>query len=780
MSCSRLILLFFVSGSLCLSACEKLNSYTNMALKFVGINTGDKKEAAPDKKRKSTQNAKETLKQRPSEQQSDNDVIFTQSGNESSASGSSLELNPAQPQKFRVDAPVSVQKRVGGVANFIFADPYHIYMDFPQHLAVYDHEFGLQAIKPASFPVTFVKKFTVNDKNLLYVKEENHVLEIFELSKSEDSSGSPYQLFEVKSFEIEANFDIIDHNLVVVFFKDKLQFLDFSDLANIKILQDLPLSHTVNSFVIGKNLFVVREEHIDELSLDQFNVQKSIRIGQNFSIVGLRGDELVLALTTKENHLQGLLKLKVRDAEIAGFGEKILLPIPLADYQIDLNSDLVVGKEVLGEEPLAQGSMTQGQTALFSLKHKKFLRGPLSQKTETVAYFLKETKLFVVNPTDVRIEEIALDTQVIQSAVASDILKNPPTSPPLAQIGVDQQVKDEYTLTTTKKMDFVADAQFVSLLDENHFSIIENTVGGQTQRVFTTTDFAFEDFLLREPAVANPTLYEQTLITPFGLMLYSRLSQEISLLDVDFKAISPLPLKKVDLLSWEYFSMNDKEILMISRQTKDEAKKAPITYVVEFYELASLSEVNLLRAIPAAEPVFSFFVPDSQVVVLSAKEMNLYRWDDIAEDNQEMAEVYVTDAAKKIEPIETASISPTLPNLIAARMSPAHDTVYGLYQEKGGYKITAFDVFDTKRRATFTDIEITPHQFFGASFSKRGRLFILPSQLGTLFYDMTDLNNVREVASWPLPSFAVDLAQNGSFICVALGHKGAYCGKLLF
>ena len=114
--------------------------------------------------------------------------------------------------------------------------------------------------------------------------------------------------------------------------------------------------------------------------------------------------------------------------------------------------------------------------------------------------------------------------------------------------------------------------------------------------------------------------------------------------------------------------------------------------------------------------------------------------------------------------------------------------LYKLYvltkSDENRSKIFVFSVDHPETRILLEDFEITPSQFAGSSFSKGGQLFILPTIEGTLFYDMTYLDakteEERTVAHWPEPSEAVDIANQGQFVCVALGPKGVYCGELLF
>ena len=151
--------------------------------------------------------------------------------------------------------------------------------------------------------------------------------------------------------------------------------------------------------------------------------------------------------------------------------------------------------------------------------------------------------------------------------------------------------------------------------------------------------------------------------------------------------------------------------------------------------------------------------------------MDLYLWDKLLEKK-------ALPKSKLIE--ETVDISGLKINFKDIKISPANDMLYSLYTKSGRNQIFVLSLLDIKKFTTIADIDITRDQFAGSSFSKQGRLFILPTQEGTLFYDMTNLSNVREVAHWPLPSEYVDLADQGQFICVALGYKGVYCGKLLF
>jgi hypothetical protein len=187
------------------------------------------------------------------------------------------------------------------------------------------------------------------------------------------------------------------------------------------------------------------------------------------------------------------------------------------------------------------------------------------------------------------------------------------------------------------------------------------------------------------------------------------------------------------------------------------------------------------------EKPFLVGIPGSQVIAVTKNKMTLFNyehllnpnWDDEMEDDLEQNN---KKKAKKM-PRKDEEVLFDLGQdyqLLGVKISPSFDTLYLLIQSQKQIKIAVLSVFDVNKKAILDDFTLTLGQFYGSTFSKQGRLFILPTEEGTLFFDMTQIMTPKEVAHWPLQSSHADVAGNGESICVALGMEGVYCGDLLF
>lgn len=809
---------------LLLGSCEQLEEWTQQGLESVGLADSKKpqnktkkksrKRAPRDKLRKKLTGPQSSKTPSPSlkggksttSKSSDQDIIITRD-EEDPTEIKSTTLKTAVAPKFKVEAPVHVKKRVGGVARFIQADDRFVYMDFPQHFAVYDQNLELLTVKSVAFPVVDVRKFVKDGKIYLYLKEENNVLEILELVQQDQQGQKVFSLIEVLSKDLEDDFAWIKANQVLSLKNKKLQFLDLSHPEKITIPKEAPISRVSDVHLIKNNLFLSRNDFLDILDLETLNISSSIRIGRPFLFFGHLNQKgksyLVLGYLNDKEQLEGIQYLRL-NGELTGindFADNLIFETPLVGFHVDLKNQWLIGQEVDQDQ--------LGPVRLYSLQHKRFLRGPLTTQTSLQAWSLNRSLLYLVDDKAISIHDIVLDEKVISQAAQLKQYNNNTGSTPLAQIGASKIVRDEYQLKNIKSLGFVSDSRKVVLLDKNHLAVFENSFNGKAHRIFTTTEFDSDDFILGEPKGSSETKYERVLTTNFGLFLYSKEAEKVYYMDPDLNLLQPLTLNVKELVSWIHFTTEQGEALVISHKSPS-AKGS--SYQVDFYLMHAPNNIQRKNSLKKSEPAFVFYVPEDQIILLSNDKMELYNWKKVtglmkpkpeATENQDGKISHKKPLSKKKKPAPVASINqpeevvtfyshydtnsensePAKPisyPIIDAKISPRMDTIYALTQEKDRLELFIFDIFELTRQARLKDFDITQSQFRGSSFSKDGRLFILPSNEGTLFYDVTKLNQIREVAHWPLLSHYVDVADRGQFICVALGYKGVYCGDLLF
>ncbi|MBF0104713.1 MAG: hypothetical protein HQM16_05240 [Deltaproteobacteria bacterium] len=894
---SLLSLFFFIS-------CEQVSGLSDKAIKYLGI----KSEQTPSletknkkKKSKLSQNKKNTPPPTDNASGSLNkktvnpDIVITLTDNNEKTDVKPTNLKTAVTPGFRVKAPVAVTKRIGGVARFIHADDKYIYMDFPQHFAVYNTQLELLALKPIAAPLKRVKKMVKNSKTLLFLEEENHVLEVLELEQTETDGKKIYALTDVLKKEMEHDYYWINTDTTLVFLKDKIEFLDFSDIENIKIADEAPISNVVSAIALGDYLYLSRNQFLDILNIKTLDLISSIRIGRDFAFAGLYRyngkPSLALSYLSQNKSLSGLQTLTLSDdySGISDFGEDVIFagtsqppkkeittPATLSDnastvadskpprevgtqeentfqgiknYSIDLNNGFIVGEEDIqtiitnatdtdtdtdtdtntdadtdtntdaeagpadNAELLATTETKPAAVRLYSIHHHRFLRGTLNREKKLQAWSLDRGQLYLVNDKAITINKITIDSKITELSKTIQNMTDNNASVPLAQIGADKPFRDEYTVDPVMTLDFMADSRKVVLLDKNHFISFENTIDNNSHQIFATTDFDNPNLILKKPLNAGKAKYDRLLPTSLGVFAYSEQSHKIFFIDIDFTKIEPLPVTVPQLISWHHFSSTDgSEVLAIASKKQNTAETGQ-PYEIVFYALNSPTDVKIKATLPKDTPPFVYYVPEDQIVVLTKDKMELYDWNVLTGNKQQVPEKAETakdetetdednkppeknkpKTGKKKQPeVETAKTSPAviLPDevvtlyeedmdIVSIKTTPALDTVFALIQSKNRYKIFIFDVFNIEKFATLDDFDITVEQFEGSAFSKDGRLFILPSNEGTLFYDVSSIHHISEVAHWSLPSYHAAVADQGKFICVALGYKGIYCGDLLF
>lgn len=757
---SLLCLLFFVS-------CDSLHKVKTTVLEWTGFSEAKNQKEKEKKPGKTNKETKQETEQEPEPETNIDgpkntekaDLVITKTEEEKPEQDKKLK-QPKVP-RFRVEAPVDVQRRVGGVARSINADEEFIYIDFPQHFAIYDYQLTFLGRVTVSYPVVEVKKILRNEKTWLYLKEEKNTFEIVEVTPGEN--GPTFKI--ANSFEVDGDFYLVHPELMIVFLKDKIQFLNLTNLNDIKIINETPIGNVNAALLVDKHLYISHNGFLDILDLDKFSSTASIRIGRKFGFLGTFENggvkDLLLSYLSNQDELEGIQYLHMTDDKtgIKDFGESTNLDHKLKNISVDLKNQLIVGKNV-----------DNAQSAeLFSISDKRFLRGPLNSIQNLIACHLFDKWIFSITGQDISLLQIKIDQNIIlKSASLQQVTDGKSQNTPLAQIGAEKTLKDEFSLNALKKMDFMSDARKVLLMDTDHILIMENSRDQKFHHLSASTDFSKDDYSFFEPSSKISTKYDKTLVTNFGILAWSRLLGEIHFLDVGLKTVQVLPLKVASLSSWIYFSSEEKDYLAITTEQKSIANKPPL-YEITFYQLLSPSEIKPIQKIKYELKPFVFYVPDNQIVTLTNERMELFQ-----------SNILLQAEAKNISPNETIDIKTLGKNFLAAQLSPKNDTIYTLVDNAGKNEIFVMSLMDVSLNTTLADIDITAKQFEGASFSKQGRLYILPTSEGTLFYDMTKLSKSHEVAHWPISSEYVDIAANGEFICVALGFNGVYCGKLLF
>lgn len=809
-----LALLFFVS-------CEQAKDYGRQALEMVGLSDAesDEKNApagggeAGDGKRvpkraldrvsgKKRDAAKPAPKSAPSKD-GGSDIIITKTEEQKTRKVGKKDLKSAQKTEFRVEAPVDVQKRVGGAARLIQADDEFIYMDFPQHFAVYDKTLKALTHIPVAFPLKRVRRFVIEGKTYLYLSEENDVLEIVELVKNVSEQGETYSLSDVVSYEVGGRFTWVDAKTLLILLPNKLQFLDFSNFSEVKIINEIPTADVADAYSVddGKFLYLSRKGFLDVLDGTSDKLVSSLRIGRDFTFLGESKTDgkrnLLLSLSKDDTRLESIQYLRLADdgSGILDFGHALALDKPLKRYSIDFSAGLAVGEE--------DGKGEKNPVRLFSFAEKRFLRGALSTQTNLMAWSAGSSKIYLATPLAISVNAVAVNP--------APIAEPAPSGPvPLAQIGAVKTVRDEYELVPEKTIEFMADARKVVLLDENHLVVLEYRERQNAHQVFVSADFASEGFAISEPRVAEPTTYDKLLPTDFGLLAYSQAKKTAYFMGVDMKSLDPLPIKPGEIVSWTNFSSTEGEILLLTVKLDKSAKavkpapapqkpaakpveppKPPAfegaealekksqpaapelsdgAYAVQIYLLKSPQETELLSQIYFNDKPFVLRSMENEILALTGTGIAFYSVEDLRKPARNDLDKIVFE-----KPVEFVSIKPFLVN----------NRVYSLIREDDRYKVFVFSLTDPgEQRAILGDIDVTPDQFEGSSFSKGGQLYIIPTGEGTLFYDMTDLKPVEEdkriAAHWPLTAEYVDVAKSGKFVCVALGAKGVYCGNLLF
>lgn len=818
----RTHLLVFLFLAAVLGACDTMSSLGDDALNLVGLGSSDsssggksKKSSKKDPDQKNT-TAEKTTDPEPDSGTEKNDPTGVEDPGKDGGSPAKPEIvrntqtltqkaqkkdlkKSAVAPPFREDAPVFILRRIGGAARFMTADDRYVYLDFPQYFAVYDAELNPLAKLPVSYPVVSVRRETLDNRTLLYLQEENNALEILELQAPGDGTA---KLIKLDAYDMGGTFRILDARHVVNFDKDKLEIWDFSDVQKAKIDRELPVGEGDDIFMAGGSIFLSRHGFLDVLRAEDYSLQSTLRLNRRFGFIGVMksGEKnlLVLSLLSPDGALQGIqtLVLTSDQSGVQDFDRTVVFDIPLNRYSVDLEKGLFLGQEVMPDKK------TQGLIRIFSFKNGRGLRGKISDMTDLQAWALAQGRLYLATGLQISINEVELSQEIISKA---DLVKlvsgNKPANPPLAQIGAPSDVKDEYVIRQIKSLLFMSDSRRVSVWDRDHVAIMEMSADRRSHRLYASANLSSEDFSLKEINSAESVLYGKTLWSDIGWFLLTQDRAKVHLLDLGFEKITALPLPVLQkFVSWHWFTPDgNEEYLVLAEEkgggtapkvpskSKTGSSKKPSTsteisiappdvprpYALSLYHLISPEKMELDSQLHFAEKPFALV--DSEGVLLVVTASGLVRYD-IADPK----------APRWIED-EGASVSFTQKyDIIDVRISPRNDgnpladRVFLLVREADILKIVVFNAAHADQRVVMEDFIIQESQFEGMTIADEGRLMILPTDDGTIFYDITDLTDRTEKSFWPLSAEFVGMTDDGTFICTALGSKGVYCGNLLF
>lgn len=700
------------------------------------------------------------------------DVVITQKNQTTNQSLKKTDLKTVTAPKFMVNAPIDVTKRIGGIPQYLVVDDTYVYTDDSQDLSIYTDNLEFIHKTPRSFPIRKINRVMRDGKTYIFAIEDNNVLEIFELAKDLDSQKPV--LTNVAGFDVGGTFSWLDPKTLLVFLPNKIQFLDFSDFNNIKVLRELPIGGVTDKIILKNNLYLSRGEFLDVLNLETFTLTSSLRIGLNTQFLGATRENdknfLYLAIQNSAQQATGYQVLQLND-ELSGvidFGHIEEFTEPLSHIKANLTLGVIFG---LQDSHPELGGLDH-PAHLYHIKSKRFLRGPFTRDMHITYGDFFDDWFYAIHDGRLTQYRLTLFNDIIDKF--KTLIVKPTDKPSLAQIGSEQTVKDEFEFKIGRELNFETNTKSVFLLDENHLIFVQDK-SSQTQQIVVSDNLSDESFTLRDlPSVPNQQ-WSNFLTTPFGILMTAE-NGTANLLDVNLKNPTALGIHFQNLKSWTLFPQNEGYLLVALSQNPVQYKQFNLkankknVWVIELYQLLSPTQINLVAQIPVENPGNLFSMGYDMFALATQTQIEFYSAREIQ--------------APRLLEEETKTYS--LPGtLLAARLSPQKDLIYAFLQDETGKKIHVFDFENPTRRFLHINAaDVSLDQFMGASFAKGGQLFILPTPRGTFFYDHTFVNNQPEAESikahWPMPAESVDVANRGAFICVALNKSGVYCGDLLF
>lgn len=763
----HLLFASFLTFSLALSGCDKITE-----LKDSLFSSSEEKSSSSDKPSKKKNLKKDKNKKKKvldAKTSGSTEIILTKKNQQDDKQLKKVDLKSAVAPTFKIDAPVNVLKRVGGSPTKVFSDSHYVYLNYPQFLGVFSKSLNLIAKAKLAYPAQDVTRVVVNDKTYVYVSEENNVLEIFEMLPS--GEGQRLKLKNLASFDVGGPISWLNPTQLLVFLPTKTQLLDFANLGDIKIVKEIPIGGVSDKLILKDYIYLARGEFLDILDVKSYNLSASLRIGQKYRFLEAieEADEkkLFLAHVNEKSHATGVqhLILTPNLSGVIDLGPVQNFKMPLDALSFDLKQGLLAGTEVT---PFSGGQTTKAY--LYSTSQKRFLKGPLSDESATISLAFGNRTLYVIHEDEVTSYQVKVNKDVVHKMEQSSPVTG---KKPLAQIGTNQTLKDEYSLRRAQSLRVSSDSQKVFLFDKNHVALWEK-VAGEKFAFKTSENFAEEEFDLKTMPHDRPTLPNRFLSTGFGLVAAHEDGQ-VAYLDVFFKGFKNLPLKLKNLKSWTMYRKDDRFVLVAISQNpiqwrrfKMKAKRG-FNWVAEIFELESPEKINLVAQIPLKDPSWVAHLNYNLIGIVEQKRIEYYS---------------LRDLPKPLLLKEEGQDLPINGILQDVKISPRKNRLYNLTKTANGLQVEVLDLDNPQNHITLKDFNITESQFAGSTFSMGGQLFVLPTQEGTLFYDLTNLQSVKEddilKAHWPLPSEWADVANRGQFICVALGKPGVYCGDLLF
>lgn len=726
------------------------------------------KPSSLEKKTSSTQNAK-TTENTTSEANSEStknkatDIVITQKETSVSLPPQKSNLKAVTPQQFSALAPIDITKRIDSLANTIFADEKFIYTDDGQDLILYSPDFKRIDSIAHSYPVLKINRVNRDNKTYIFAIEENNVLEIFELAI--DPQTQAQTLLLTAGYDVGGVFSWLNPKTLLVFMENKIQFLDFGDLNSPQVLREIPIGGVHDKLILKNHLYLLRDEFLDVLNLDSYNLVASLRLGQKAQFLGATRDSgknlLYVTFQNEERFTYGFQTLELSEdlSSVIDLGKIEKLPVYLKSVQANFNLGVILGLE-------------NHHLHVFHLKNKKQLRGPFDRDTDVLEFEIYDNTLYTIQKSGISSQVLALENDLIHTEQSPTQVES--AKPALAQIGLTQTLKDEYTLTTNSALKFEKNSKAVFLLDHNHMIILKSEENGHHQ--IAVSENLSDDNYSIENLPSTSQIYQKTLLTPVGLFLNTS-SGKVEFLDVNLKQPKPLNLEFKNLQSWAFFKQNEGYLLVALSQNpilyKEFNIKSPnkASWVIELFQINSPEQIQKVSQIPLETPGQIFALGYDIFALATQTEISFFSARDIFQPK------------KLDEDTKTYTLPGTL---LDAKLSPKNDALYTYIQDASGTKsIYIFDYENSSQRHVTLDAkDVSLSQFQGSSFIKGGQMFVLPSQKGTLFFDLTVLNNQPQTellkAEWPIASEWVDVANRGEFICVALNKNGVYCGQLLF
>lgn len=665
-------------------------------------------------------------------------------------------INPDSQKRHKkiVQSAIMAKKQIGGTPYNLIVDKSYIYLEDAEYLNVYSRDFQFLDRIEKVFAIKDIVHVEQGEKNRLYVTQDEQVLEIFDIVKNEGKTSLQF----VASFDVEGPFSWLDSETLLVFLKDALQVVDFSNLDAVKVKKEIPVGNITSKLILQKYLYLARDEFLDIVNLENFETTASLRIGQPYKFLGaIRKNEtntLNLALLNSDKKVTGIqtLTLAKNLSGITDLGSAHFFKKPLQDVSTDLKNNLLFAKDSQGKS----------KALVFSIDEKKFLRGPLDQQSAVIQTYAFEDLLFVIHNDEIAEYKLTLNPDVIKSP--AEVSTNAPVEKPaLAQIGSDITLKNEYNLEKTNRLDFANTAHQVFLLDQNHLVIVETQ--NDKQNMVTTQNLTADDHTLKTVDLPDAQNLSHFLSTPFGLLGLAQNGQ-VYFLDVFFKGFQKLDLNFKNLNSWIVFKQNDHFVLLAV--TKQLSENKTEQWQLEFYKLLSPDNIESTKKLTLNSQSFLSYMGFDLLAVVSQNQIDYYSISDLSNP------IKVDNKTQKL------AVDGLLTQI---KPTPKRDFLLTLQRKDQQNHLQVYDFKNPAKPFEIAISHLSPNQFNGISFTEGGRVLIIPTNDGLHFYDLSLAVLSTEqskwlIGHWPEPSEFADVANKGQWTCVARGNRGTTCGDI--